>query len=204
MASRSPAAIRNVVVCGHSTCGKTTLVESLLFKAGAVTRKGRIEEGTTVADYDPQEKLRKHSIDLACAHLDWKGVRVHLIDTPGYRDFIGQVYCGMSAVEAVVIAVDADEGVRPHTRKVWQIAESMGLPCFVSINRVDREQARLAEVLSQPKDQLSRAACPLVTPRAWGRRSRAVEPVSGTRRPSREAKEAAGDSSRRWWNRTTP
>src|SRR6185436_17748118 len=108
MASRSPENIRNVAVCGHSNSGKTTLVESLLLKGGAISRKGRIVDGTTVSDYDAAEKASKHSIDLTCVYIDGKSTTINLLDSPGYRDFVGQVYCALSVVENVLLVVDAD------------------------------------------------------------------------------------------------
>ena len=191
MPARSPAAIRNIAVCGHSTCGKTTLVESLLVKAGAVARKGRVEEGTTVSDWDPQEKHRKHSIDLACAHLESKGVLVNIIDTPGYRDFIGQVYCALTVVECAVLVVDADEGVRPHTRKVWQIAADAGVPCIIVVNRTDREQAKIDGTLAQIQSELSPKAIPFTVPPGGGSAFTGVETVLGNKSGSAAAGAAA-------------
>jgi len=192
MASRSPATIRNVAICGHSSSGKTTLLEGLLAKSGAISRKGNINDGTTVGDYDAQEKSRKHSIDLSCAHLDWKSMTVNLIDTPGYRDFVGQVYCAMTVVEALVLAVDADEGVRPQTRRAWQIASDLGIPCFIAINRVDREQAKLDRTLEQLQSELSVKCIPLTVPSGSGAAFTGVESTLRNKSPSAAAKEAAG------------
>lgn len=190
MASRSPATIRNVAFCGHASCGKTTLVESLLFKGGATSRKGRVEEGTTVSDYDAQEKSRNHSIDLSCSHLEWKGTTINILDTPGYRDFVGQVYCASTAVESMVVVVDADEGVRPNTRKVWQIAEERRLPCFVVLSRVDREQAKVDQVLSQITEQLSPKCVPIVLFQGQAGSFGGVERLLGNKSLSEEGKEA--------------
>lgn len=190
MASRTPAMIRNLAICGHSSCGKTTLVESLLFRGGAIPRKGRVEEGTTVSDHDAQEKLHKHSIDLTWVHLESKGITVNLIDTPGYRDFIGQVYCALSVVEGVVVVVDADEGVRPNTRKVWQLAEAARLPCFVVINRCDRDQAKPDEALAQVQAQLSPRCLPLTVANGVGPSFSQVELTLGSAARSAAATEA--------------
>lgn len=191
MASRSPAAIRNVAVCGHSSCGKTTLVESTLFKTSAISRKGRIEDGTTVSDFDPQEKAHRHSVDLSCAYFESKGVAVTLIDTPGYRDFVGQVYCAAMVVEHMLVVVDADEGVRPNTRKVWEIAESLKLPCFIVVNRVDREQAKLESTLAQIQEQLGPRCLPITLPIGTGPAFKGVESLLGNKSLSPEGKEAA-------------
>jgi elongation factor G len=189
MAAVPPESLRNVAICGHSTCGKTSLVENLLLVGGAIQRQGDIGEGTTVGDFDDQEKERQHSIDLACAYLNHGGVEVNLLDTPGYRDFIGQVYCAMEAVECVVIVVDADDGVRPNTRKIWELAEQYNLPCVVVINRCDREHAKGDEIVAQIQAQLSDRAVPLTYPNAVGAAFESVELTLGNDSASVKAKE---------------
>lgn len=179
MASRSPAEIRNIAVCGHGTCGKTTLVESLLSAGGAISRKGSVDDGTTVCDYDEQEKERKHSIDLACVHFEKDGVLVQIIDTPGYRDFIGQFYCAAAAVDCLIVVVAADSGVQPNTRKVWEVAEELGIPRFVVVNRLDREHADFEEVLGQIREQLSAQCVPFSVPDASGPGFSGVEVLLG-------------------------
>lgn len=168
MAARSPQTTRNVTFCGHGTCGKTSLIESLLAKAGAISRAGSVDDGTTVCDFDEQEKERNHSIDLATAHLEHKGATVNLIDTPGYRDFVGHVYSAASAVECMVLVVDADDGVRPNTRKAWEIAEAAALPRLVVVNRLDREHGKSDEIVAQIREQLSPSCSPLNLPDAAG------------------------------------
>jgi elongation factor G len=193
MASKSSATTRNVAFCGHSNSGKTTLVESLLFTGGAIPRKGSADEGTTVTDYDAEEKERKHSIDLACAYFETEGQLVNVLDTPGYGDFIGQVYSAVPAVECVVVVVDADEGVRPNTRKVWEIAEAMKLPCIVVINRLDRDQAKPEEALKQVQEQLSAKCIPLNLPDGAGPGFSAVEVTLGNKAGSDDAKATAAN-----------
>ena len=189
MAAVPPESLRNVAVCGHSTCGKTTLVESLLVVSGAIPRHGDIGEGTTVCDFDGEEKECQHSIDASCAHLTHDGVEVNLIDTPGYRDFIGQVYCALEAVECVLLVVDADDGVRPNTRKMWELAEESNLPCLLVINRCDREHAKVDEILGQIQTQLSPKAVPLTYPNAVGGSFESVAFTLGNDDASGKAKE---------------
>jgi elongation factor G len=191
MASRSPATTRNLAICGHASCGKTTLVESLLLKAGATSRRGNTQDGTSVSDFDQQEKSRKHSIDLACVHFSAGGLSFNVIDTPGYRDFVGQVYSALMVVESAVVVVDADEGVRPHTRKVWEIIEKRKLPCFMVINRVDRDQARVDEVLAQIAEQLSPKCLPLTLPNGTGAGFSSVESTLGNESASPAAQSYA-------------
>ncbi len=191
MASRAPATIRNVAFCGHSSCGKTTLLESLLFKLKAISRKGRIEDGTTVSDYDTQEKAHKHSIDLTWVHADVKGTTLNLLDTPGYRDFIGQVYCALPVVESAVLVVDADEGVRPNTRKIWQILEEAKIPCFIVVNRCDRDQARSETIFAQIAGELGSRCLPLTLSSGNGSKFTQVELTLGNPAPSSAARAAS-------------
>jgi len=133
--------IRNVGIVGHGGVGKTSLVEAMLFATGAVTRLGRVDDGTTTTDFDPDEIKRKISINTSVAHCDWKGHHVNLIDTPGYGDFIADARAGLRVVEAAVVVVDAVSGVQVQTEKVWKFATEFNLPRAVVINRLDRERA---------------------------------------------------------------
>ncbi len=180
MVAKSPESIRNVAFVGHGTCGKTTLVESLLAAGGGIDRKGSVDEGTAVCDHDDAEKERKHSIDLAWASCEKDGTLIHLIDTPGYRDFVGQPYCASAAADCMVVVVSGDDGVQPNTRKVWQIAEQAGLPCFIVVNRLDREHADFDNVLGQVQEQLSGKCQPLTVPNASGGGFSSVEATLGS------------------------
>jgi elongation factor G len=133
--------IRNVGVVGHGGVGKTSLVEALLFSAGAVTRLGKVDDGSTTTDFDPDEIKRKISINTSIAYLDWKGHRVNLVDTPGYGDFIADARAGLRVVEAAIVVVDAVAGVQVQTEKVWKFANEYNLPRVVVVNRLDRERA---------------------------------------------------------------
>src|SRR5438876_4452140 len=135
------AKIRNVGVVGHGGVGKTSLVEALLFTAGAVTRLGKVDDGSTTTDFDPDEIKRKISINTAVAYCDWKGYRINLVDTPGYGDFIADARAGLRVVDAAVVVVDAVAGVQVQTEKVWKFATEYTLPCVVLVNRLDRERA---------------------------------------------------------------
>jgi elongation factor G len=133
--------LRNVGVVGHGGVGKTSLVEALLFSAGAVTRLGKVDDGSTTTDFDPDEIKRKISINTSVAYCDWKGHRVNLVDTPGYGDFIADARAGLRVVEAAVVVVDAVAGVQVQTEKVWKFATEYNLPRVVIVNRLDRERA---------------------------------------------------------------
>src|SRR5438552_7739285 len=133
--------IRNVGVVGHGGVGKTSLVEAMLFAAGAVTRLGRVDDGSTTTDFDPDEIKRKISINTSIAYCDWKGHRINLVDTPGYGDFIADARAGLRVVEAAVVVVDAVAGVQVQTEKVWKFATEFNLPRVVVVNRLDRERS---------------------------------------------------------------
>src|SRR6266550_3417693 len=135
------AKIRNVGVVGHGGVGKTSLVEALLFTAGAVTRLGKVDDGSTTTDFDPDEIKRKISINTAVAYCDWKGYHVNFVDTPGYGDFIADARAGLRVVEAAVVVVDAVAGVQVQTEKVWKFATEFNLPRVVVVNRLDRERS---------------------------------------------------------------
>ena len=116
------ASIRNVAVVGHSGSGKTQLASALLFDAGAVTRFGKVDEGTTVTDYDEEEIARKHTLSAALAYLEWNKHKINLIDTPGMGNFLGDARAALRVAEAALVVVDAVSGVQVSTEKVWEYA----------------------------------------------------------------------------------
>ncbi len=133
--------LRNVGVVGHGGIGKTSLVEALLFSAGALTRLGKVDDGSTTTDFDPDEIKRKITINTAIAYCDWRGHRINFVDTPGYGDFIADARAGLRVVEAAIVVVDAVAGVQVQTEKVWKFANEYNLPRAVVVNRLDRERA---------------------------------------------------------------
>jgi elongation factor G len=156
--------IRNVGVVGHGGVGKTSLVESLLFTAGALTRLGRVDDGTTTTDFDPDEIKRKISINTAIAYADFKGHRINLVDTPGYGDFIADARAGLRVVEAAVVVVDAVAGVQVQTEKVWKFASEFELPRAIIVNRLDRERADFFRALESLTRRLKGRIVPLHIP----------------------------------------
>lgn len=143
------SAIHNVAVVGHNGVGKTTLVSALLHEAGATTRFGRVEDGQAPTDFDAEEVDRKISVGLAVAALEWKKRKVNLIDTPGYGIFVSEMICGLRAADAALIVVDAVAGVEVQTEKAWKLADELGLPRVVVVNRMDRERADAGRVVDQ-------------------------------------------------------
>ncbi len=149
---------RSLILLGHAQSGKTTLSESILYFTKATTRKGTITDGTTVSDYSFDEIERKSSINAGILFCDYKGVRIQMVDTPGYADYLGEVFAGMRAVDSGVIVVDATAGVEVGTERAWQLLEDAGLPCLIFINKLDKEGADKSKALSEIKDRLSKKA----------------------------------------------
>src|SRR6186713_2796615 len=139
--------IRNVAVVGHGGCGKTQLVSTLLFAAGAVNRIGRVDEGTTVTDFDDEEIARKHTLSASLAYAEWNKHKINLIDTPGIGNFLSDARSALHVADAALIVVDAVAGVMVQTEKVWEACQELGLPCLVVVNRLDRERASLDRTL---------------------------------------------------------
>ena len=136
-----PENIRNVVLAGHSGAGKTTLTEAMLFTAGTLTRMGKVEDGNTVSDHDPEEVRRGISVSLSLAPVEWRSVKVNVLDAPGYADFIGDVKGALRAADCCLFVVSAVDGVEVQTEVVWELAVEAGLPRAIFINKIDRERA---------------------------------------------------------------
>jgi elongation factor G len=136
-----PRNIRNVVLVGHSGAGKTTLTEAMLFTGGAITRMGKIEDGNTVSDHDPEEIRRGISVSLSLSPVEWRSTKVNVLDAPGYADFIGDVKGALRAADCCLFVVSAVDGVEVQTEVVWELAVEAGLPRAIFINKIDRERA---------------------------------------------------------------
>ena len=139
--------IRNLAFVGHSHCGKTTLIEALLATAGTIPAMGSVEDGTAVTAYDEEEVTRRVTLANAVAFCEWSGVKVNVIDTPGFNMFVPEARSAMLPVEAVAVVVDAVEGPQPMTQRVWDYAEEFKLPRILVINAMDRERAKPDAVL---------------------------------------------------------
>ena len=139
--------LRNVVLLGHGSAGKTSLAEAMLFASGAINRMGRVEDGTTVADFDEEETRRHISLNLALVPVEWEGSKINLLDTPGYTDFVGEVKSAVRVADLALILVDAVSGVEVGTELVWDFAEERNLPRMVIVNKMNRENSNLARTL---------------------------------------------------------
>jgi len=158
------AKVRNVAFVGHGGVGKTSLVESILLATGTTTRLGRVEDGTSTTDFDPDEIKRKISLSTAVAFCDYKGCRLNLIDTPGYGDFVADARAGLRVASAAVVVVDAVAGVQVQTEKVWKFANEYGLPRVAVINRLDRERADFFRTLESLQRRLKGRLAPFQIP----------------------------------------
>ncbi len=158
------ASIRNVALVGHSGCGKTQLVTTMLFVAGAVNRLGRVDDGTTVTDFDDEEIARKHTLSSSLGHAEWQKAKINFIDTPGIANFMTDGRAALRVAEAALLIVDAVAGVEVQTEKFWTEAASLGLPRFVVLNRLDRDRASLDRALESLRRDCAREIVPVQLP----------------------------------------
>jgi len=158
------ASIRNVAVVGHGGCGKTQLVSAMLFDAGMVTRLGKVDEGTTVTDYDDEEVARKHTLSASLAYAEWNKHKINLIDTPGFGNFFAEVRSALSVADAALVVVDAVSGAEVQTEKAWAAAHELGLPRLVVLSRLDRERASLDRTLESLRQSCHRTIIPIQLP----------------------------------------
>ena len=158
------SSIRNVAIVGHSGAGKTQLAAAMLFDAGMVNRLGKVDDGTTVTDFDEEEVTRKHTLSSSVAFAEWKKTKINLIDTPGIGNFLSDTRAAMRVADAAVVVVDAVAGVEVQTEKVWGIAEELGLPCLVVLNLLDRERASLDRSLASLGEAFGRTVVPVQLP----------------------------------------
>ncbi|MCK2216728.1 elongation factor G-like protein EF-G2 [Actinomadura sp. ATCC 31491] len=168
-AGRAPAAdradaIRNVVLVGHSGAGKTTLVEQLLAATGTIQRPGRVEDGTTVSDFDEVEVRQQRSVNLSVAPVTHNGIKINLIDTPGYADFVGDLRAGLRAADAALFVVSASDGIDGLTQMLWEECAQVGMPRAVVITKIDHQRANVEEVLATCQEIFGDGVAPLYLP----------------------------------------
>ncbi len=162
--ANGPGDIRNVVLVGPSGAGKTTLVDALLVAAGVLSRPGSITDGNTVCDYDDAEIRQQRSVGLAVASLAHEGIKVNLVDTPGYADFVGELRAGLRAADCALFVIAANEGVDEPTKSLWQECSQVGMPRAVVITKLDHARANYAEALAAAQDAFGDKVLPLYLP----------------------------------------
>lgn len=161
MKQYNTAQIRNVGLFSHGGAGKTSLLEAMLFTSKAITRLGRVDEGNTVSDHDPDEIKRHISIQLTIAPIEWGDEKINMLDTPGYAEFSGEEVAGMRVVDTALLLVDASAGVEVGTEQAWRMADERGLPRVLVINKLDRENADYKNAFHSIQDVLGKKCAPL-------------------------------------------
>jgi elongation factor G len=159
-----PAGIRNVVLVGHTGSGKTTLVEALLVATGALNRAGRVEDGTTVSDFEDAEVRQQRSVSLALAPIEYDGVKINLLDAPGYADFVGDLRAGLRAADAALFVMSAADGIDGSTRMLWEECAHVGMPRAVVVSKVDSPRADFDAVVAQCQANFGQGVLPLYLP----------------------------------------
>ncbi|WP_301125549.1 elongation factor G-like protein EF-G2 [Streptomyces cacaoi] len=182
-AADHPASLRNVVLVGHSGAGKTTLVEALALASGAVTRAGRVEDGGTLSDHDEIEHRQHRSVQLSLVPIGWDGIRVNVLDTPGYADFVGELRAGLRAADAALFVVSAADGVDGATRLVWDECAAVGMPRALVVTHLDAARADFDTMVADCRRVFGGddpdAVVPLYLPAYGARRPDGSAPVTG-------------------------
>ena len=172
--ARNVEDIRNIVVCGHGSSGKTTLVDHLLVKTGAVSGQPSVDAGTSICDFDEEEKHHKHSIEASVVHFDHAGKRFNVIDTPGYPDLIGQTIGALRAAETALITIDAHAGIKVNTRRVWKEAGDAGLGRILCITKLDADNIDFPGLLDSIKEIFGPSCAPFNVPIGQGHDAQGV------------------------------
>ncbi|MFE2880950.1 elongation factor G-like protein EF-G2 [Streptomyces roseus] len=141
-----PSSLRNVVLVGHTGAGKTTLVEALALTAGAVNRAGRVEDGTAVSDYDEIEHRQQRSVQLSLVPVEWAGIKINILDTPGYADFVGELRAGLRAADAALFVVSSSDGIDGATRMLWDECAAVGMPRAIVVTHLEAARADYAQM----------------------------------------------------------
>lgn len=158
------SSIRNVVFLGHGGSGKTTLAEAISYSTGVITRMGRVQDGNTISDYDKEEIKRKFSINASVIPVEWNGLKINILDAPGYFDFVGQMEDAMSVADAAVIVVNGKAGIEVGTIKAWEICERRQIPRIFFITNMDDPNAKYMEIVEQLKERFGKKVAPFHLP----------------------------------------
>lgn len=164
MKTYSTDKIRNVALIGHGGCGKTTLTEALLYITKVTNRMGRVEDGNTVADFDKEEKDRQFSIGTSIIPIEYNDTKINFFDTPGYFDFVGEVYGALRVASGAVVVVDASSGVEVGTEKAWKYAEDRKVPRIIFLNKMDKENVKFEQVLEELRTKFGKKVVPFAVP----------------------------------------
>ncbi|HAY28650.1 MAG TPA: elongation factor G [Candidatus Accumulibacter phosphatis] len=160
--------LRTVALVGHGAAGKTSLAESLLVAAGAISSRGSVEKGSTVCDFDPQEKELGHSLNSALASFSWQGVQVHMVDTPGFPDFAGQAIGALAAVDTALVVINAQNGIELSSERMMRMAAARGVCRMIVINKIDAENVNLPALVASIRERFGRECMLLDLPAKQG------------------------------------
>lgn len=164
MKTYSTDKIRNVALLGHSSCGKTTITEALLFNTKVTNRMGKVEDGNTVSDFDKEEKERQVSIGTSIIPIEYQDTKINFLDTPGYFDFVGEVYGALRVADSAVLVIDASSGVEVGTEKSWKYLEQRNMPRIIFVNKLDKENIKFDELLDSLRDKFGKKVVPFALP----------------------------------------
>ncbi|MCU0500232.1 MAG: GTP-binding protein, partial [Anaerolineae bacterium] len=174
MASYTTEQLRNVVLIGHSSSGKTTLAEALLFDTGASSRRGRVEDGSTVSDWDDEAIRRRISVGTSVVPCEWQGNKINILDTPGFIDFVGEAKGAVAVADAALVLVDSVAGVEVGTELGWGYVDERSLPRAIFINKMDRDNAHFAQALTNVRNAFGGTIVPVQVPIGAGGEFRGV------------------------------
>ncbi|MGF7058366.1 elongation factor G [Brassicibacter mesophilus] len=156
--------IRNVAFLGHGSCGKTTLTETILYTTGVLKRKGKVEDGNTVSDFDKEEIARQFTIGNSVIPIEWKNSKINILDTPGYFDFIGEVNSALRVAGGAVIVIDASAGIEVGTEKAWKYTEKRKKPKIIFVNKMDKENVNFDKLINELRDKFGKKIAPFAIP----------------------------------------
>ena len=194
MAKHSVADIRNIAFCGHGSAGKTTLVDRLLVATGTFNRPASVDEGTSICDFDEEEKHHKYTIESTLVHFEHGGKHFQAIDTPGYPDFIGQTIAALRAVDTAAVVINAQSGIEVNTRRVFAEAKKAGLGRMIVLNKMDGDNIDFPALLESIQELFGKACMLLNVPLGQGADFRGVAstlsaPGRRRRRPGRSERD---------------
>ena len=156
--------IRNVVLLGHGGCGKTSLVEAMAYLSGITSRMGKVSDGNTVSDFGKEEQKRQISISTSVVPIEWEGVKINILDTPGFFDFVGEAEEAVSAADAAIIVVSGKAGMEVGTEKAWEICEKYKLPRFIFVTDMDVDNSSFRQVVEDKTAAYGKKKAPIKLP----------------------------------------
>ena len=169
-----PKNIRNVVLLGHPGSGKTTLAETMIYESGSTSKRGSVQQKNTLSDYNDIEKEKQKSVYSSLLHLDWRGTKINLLDTPGSPDFRGQVSDSLHIADSAVLVLNSEAGIEVGTEAFWKLAEEHALPTILAVNKLDSNQSDFQNTLDMAKDRFGRGVVIVQYPYSEGEEFHAI------------------------------